>query len=141
MYDIALEEITLGKKQSHWMWYVFPQIRGLAKSRKAFVFGIADINEAADYLAHPILGPRLIACCKAILKHKNKSAQEILGGLDAMKLRSCMTLFAMTSEEVSVFHKVLQQFFGDEADPLTVELVTGQIIDGTPLKYQSNFIS
>ena len=105
------------------------------------MFGLVDISEATDYLAHPVLGPRLTLCCKAILKHKNKTAEEILGELDAMKLHSCMTIFAMTDKADSVFCKVLQQFFNGKADPLTVELVTGRIVDIAHLKYVSDFIS
>ena len=140
MYGIALRELNMGKKMSHWMWYIFPQIRGLAKSRKAFVFGIKDINEAKAYLAHPLLGPRLIDCCKAILKHKNKTAKEILGNIDAVKLRSSMTLFAAVSEENSLFHKVLEFFYDGETDPLTEGFISGRMLDTTPLKYLSDFI-
>lgn len=132
-----LAELTAGKKETHWMWYVFPQMRGLARSRKAFVFGIVDIEEARAYLAHPLLGSRLRVCSEKLLAHTNKTAVEIFGELDAMKLRSCMTLFAAASEECSVFHKVLQQFFGGKKDPLTEGLLSGRVVDVTPLKYQA----
>jgi len=135
MYERALQELREGKKKTHWMWYIFPQMRGLAKSRKSFLYGITSLDEAGDYLAHPVLGPRLTDCCEAILTHKGKSAEEILGELDAMKLRSCATLFSLVSNENSVFHRILEQFFKGQRDPITLGLAGGTILDMTYRKY------
>ena len=135
MYPVALEELKAGKKCGHWIWYTLPQIRGLARSRKAFVFGIPNAEYARQYLAHPILGPRLIQCCQTILTHKEKTARQILGDLDALKLRSCATLFAMVSREGSVFHQVLDQFYEGRKDPFTLGLVSGTILDMTYRKF------
>ena len=140
-YESVLTELKCGRKVSHWMWYVFPQLRGLARSRKAYVFGIADPDEARAYLNHPILGARLIACCEAVLAHTDKSATAIFGDVDAVKLRSSMTLFAIVSGENSAFGRVLRQFYQGNPDPMTVGLVTGRIIDATHLKYRAAFVS
>src|SRR3954465_14181433 len=93
-YDRALAEITRGRKQSHWMWYVFPQIEGLATSPTSRRFAIRSLAEAKAYLAHPVLGPRLVAIAEAAVRLENRSAAEIFGSPDDMKLRSCATLFA-----------------------------------------------
>ena len=123
MYETALEELEDGCKMSHWMWYIFPQLRGLGKSPMAWMYGIADEAEARAYLAHPVLGLRLKECCKAILRHEDQSAEDILGSIDAMKLRSCATLFAALSEEGSLFHQILDCFYNGTPDPLTLELL------------------
>lgn len=135
MYGIALQELRSGLKHHHWMWYIFPQLRGLARSRKAFVFGIVNLREARAYLAHPILGSRLITCCEAILTHADRPPEEILGALDAVKLRSCATLFSLVSEKDSVFHAVLDRFYDGKPDPLTLGLADGSIKDETYKKY------
>lgn len=124
VYEVALKELKDGKKTSHWMWYVFPQLRGLGKSNTSFIYGIINISEAKEYLAHPILGTRLKECCEAVLAHKEKTAEEIFGYIDDEKLRSCMTLFAYISEEDSVFHKVLESFFDSNCDEKTVNLIS-----------------
>ena len=121
MYAIALEEIKNGEKRSHWMWYIFPQIRGLGMSSMAHVYGIDGLDEAKAYLAHPTLSARLLEISEALLKHKKKNPEAIFGYTDAMKLRSSMTLFALVSEDDSVFHKVLQQFYNGEMDELTIK--------------------
>ena len=124
-YPIALQDIKKGKKRSHWMWYIFPQLRALGYSETALYYGIADIEEAKSYLAQPILSARLVACCEAILLHKDKSALRILGDIDAMKLKSSMTLFALASdEENSVFHQVLTQFYDGKMDAKTKEILS-----------------
>lgn len=135
MYECVLRELQAGRKEHCWMWYIFPQMRGLARSRTAFVFGLVDAEHARAYLAHPVLGPRLIACCEAILTHKDKTARDILGEVDAMKLRACATLFACISEENSVFHRILEQFFDGSRDLLTLGLISGTILDITPRKF------
>ena len=111
VYEKALAEIVKGKKRTHWMWFIFPQFRGLGQSEMSVFYGIKDVEEAKEYLAHPILGARLIEISTALLAHKDKSPIAIMGDIDAVKLRSSMTLFAMISEENSVFHQVLQQFY------------------------------
>ena len=111
VYEKALAEIVKGKKRTHWMWFIFPQFRGLGQSEMSVFYGIKDVEEAKEYLAHPILGARLIEISTALLAHKDKSPIAIMGDIDAVKLRSSMTLFAMISEENSVFDQVLQQFY------------------------------
>ena len=122
MYEIALEEIKNGEKQSHWMWYIFPQIRGLGMSSMAHIYGIDGLDEAKAYLDHPTLSVRLFEISEALLKHKKKRPEAIFGYTDAMKLRSSMTLFTLVSEDDSVFHKVLQAFYNGEMDELTIKL-------------------
>ena len=122
MYEIALEEIKNGEKQSHWMWYIFPQIRGLGMSSMAHIYGIDGLDEAKAYLDHPTLSVRLFEISEALLKHKKKKPEAIFGYTDAMKLRSSMTLFTLVSEDDSVFHKVLQAFYNGEMDELTIKL-------------------
>ena len=128
MYDIALTEIKNGEKESHYMWYIFPQLRGLGYSTMSYVYGIDGIDEAKAYLRHPILGVRLIEISEAILKHKEKTAEEILGEIDAVKLRSSMTLFASISPIGSVFHQVLECFFNGEMDDRTLNLIARKTI-------------
>ena len=123
MYEIALKEIRNGEKESHWMWYIFPQLRGLGRSSMAHVYGISGLEEAIAYLEHPWLSGRLYELCVALLHHKDKSAYEIFGDLDAMKLKSSMTLFALTSEDYTIFDQVLEQFFGGEMDEITVRII------------------
>ena len=123
VYATALNEIKQGKKRSHWMWYIFPQLRGLGISSMAYTYGIADIAEAKAYLVHPILSARLIKICEALLTLKNNDAEDIFGHIDAMKLRSSMTLFATASEDSSVFHRVLERFYNGEMDDATLELL------------------
>ena len=123
MYSTAMKEIQNGKKRSHWMWYIFPQLRGLGRSSMAHIYGISGIEEAQAYLEHPWLSGRLYELCVALLKHKDKSAIEIFGDLDEMKLKSSMTLFALTSEDYTIFDQVLEQFFDGEMDEVTVNLI------------------
>jgi uncharacterized protein (DUF1810 family) len=123
MYDIALEEIKNGEKCSHWMWYIFPQLRGLGYSYMSHVYGVDGLTEAREYLADPILSARLIEISEVLLAHKDKSAYDIFGDVDEMKLQSSMTLFALASDEDSIFHQVLDCFYNGEMDPITVEKV------------------
>lgn len=122
MYETALKEIKNGEKESHWMWYIFPQLRGLGKSRMAYAYGINGIEEAKAYLAHPVLSARLIEITEALLEHKDQDVEDILGDIDAMKLRSSMTLFALISEEVSTFQRVLDCFYDSKMDEQTIKL-------------------
>jgi uncharacterized protein (DUF1810 family) len=122
-YDRALAELAAGRKRSHWMWYVFPQLRGLGLSETAQRYGITGAAEAEAYLRHPVLGPRLAACAAAALAVEGRSAHEIFGSPDDVKLRSCATLFARVSPPGSVFHRLLDRFFDGEVDPRTVALL------------------
>lgn len=124
-YNVALREIKAGEKDSHWMWYIFPQLRGLGMSSQSNKYGISGIDEAKAYLAHPILAARLLEISEAILAHKDKSVYSILGDIDSAKLKSSMTLFALVSEEGSVFHRVLQCFYDGRMDELTLRLLNG----------------
>jgi uncharacterized protein (DUF1810 family) len=110
-YQQALTELRAGRKSSHWMWFVFPQIAGLGHSAMAQRYAISGLEEARRYLAHPVLGPRLVACAEAVLAHPERSAAQIFGGIDALKLRSSMTLFARADPDQPVFARVLAQFF------------------------------
>lgn len=123
MYATALQEIKNGEKESHWMWYIFPQLRGLGRSDMAYIYGINGIEEAKAYLEHPVLSARLIEISKALLEHKDELIEDILGDIDAMKLRSSMTLFASISEADSVFHKVLGCFYDGAPDEYTLKLI------------------
>jgi uncharacterized protein (DUF1810 family) len=123
-YNRALEEIAGGRKRSHWMWYIFPQFAGLGLSPTSRHYAIGSLDEAGAYLAHPILGPRLIECAEATLAVKGRSAHDIFGSPDDMKLRSSVTLFALVSPEHSVFHRVLEKYFGGRRDERTLDLVT-----------------
>ena len=125
MYPSVLKQIQNGKKTSHWMWYMFPQLRGLGTSTMAQIYGISGLGEAKAYLAHPVLSGRLYELCGELLKHKNKTALEIFGNIDEMKLKSSMTLFALTSEDYTIFDEVLEHFFGGEMDEVTVKLING----------------
>ena len=121
-YQNALSEITAGKKTSHWMWYIFPQLAGLGYSEMAKHFAIADIGEAQAYLNHPILGQRLIEISTALLQQKSNNATAIFGSPDDLKLRSCMTLFSIVKNADPIFEQVLEKFFDGEKDPLTLAL-------------------
>jgi uncharacterized protein (DUF1810 family) len=123
-YRDAIAELRAGRKRSHWMWYVFPQIAGLGRSPMAERYAIRSEDEARAYLAHPVLGPRLIECAEAILAIENRSAREIMGSPDDLKLRSCATLFAQISARGSVFHRILDKYYSSEPDSRTQELVT-----------------
>ena len=123
MYQVALKEIREGKKRSHWMWYIFPQLRGLGTSSMAHTYGISGLDEAKAYLEHPWLSGRLYELCVSLLQHKDKSAYDIFGDIDEMKLKSSMTLFALTSENYTIFDQVLEQFFEGEMDEVTVSLI------------------
>jgi uncharacterized protein (DUF1810 family) len=139
-YERALAELRAGRKASHWMWFVLPQIAGLGQSEMSRRYAIASLDEARAYLAHPVLGPRLIECAQALLEHQDKSAQEILGEIDAVKLRSSMTLFARAAElarpretgifpvsrglgDLDAFAEVLERYFEGVPDAATERLL------------------
>ena len=123
-YDQAVTELRRGRKRSHWMWFVFPQIAGLGRSPMAQAYAIADLAEARAYLAHPVLGPRLVECAEIVASHPGSTAEQIFGGIDAMKLRSSMTLFARADPDQPVFAAVLDQFFGGVQDEATTSRFT-----------------
>jgi uncharacterized protein (DUF1810 family) len=122
-YQTALSEIQSGRKQSHWIWYIFPQIQGLGLSGTSRFYAIGDIHEAKDYLAHRVLGPRLTEICSELLKLDTKNATEVFGHPDDMKVRSSMTLFAEADPANPVFRKVLDRFFNGEKDQKTIEIL------------------
>jgi uncharacterized protein (DUF1810 family) len=124
-YDRALAELRAGRKRSHWMWYVFPQFAGLGFSPTSQRYAIRSAAEAEAYLRHPVLGPRLVECCEAVLGVTGRSAHDIFGSPDDLKLRSCATLFAAVSAPGSVFQRVLDQYFGGERDERTLRLLGG----------------
>lgn len=125
-YEQALAEIRGGRKRSHWMWYIFPQVEGLGFSSTSRFYAIRSIAEAKAYLEHPLLGPRLVECAEAALGVEGKSAREIFGAPDDMKLRSSATLFAQVSPPGSVFARLLERFYGGEPDPETLRLLGEQ---------------
>ena len=119
----AMAELRGGRKRTHWMWFVFPQLRGLGHSQMAWHFGIASRDEAAAFLAHPVLGPRLRECVEAVLAVRGRTAHEIFGSPDDLKLRSCLTLFAEVAGGDSVFDRALRQYFAGQPDPATLDLL------------------
>jgi uncharacterized protein (DUF1810 family) len=122
-YARALAEIRAGRKRSHWMWYIFPQYDGLGFSSTSRRYAIKSVAEAEAYLRHPVLGPRLVECTEALLHLEGKSASEVFGSPDDMKLRSCATLFARVSPAGSVFERLLQKFFPAGPDGETLRLL------------------
>lgn len=122
-YADALDELRGGRKQSHWMWFVLPQLRGLGRSPMAECYGLDGAAEAAAYLAHPLLGPRLLECVRAMLAHQGHEAAEVLGSIDALKFRSCLTLFAAVAPEVPEFSAALRQFYAGQPDAATLRLL------------------
>lgn len=122
-YQQALSEIRSGRKSSHWMWFVFPQVQGLGASTISRRFGISGLGEARAYLSHPTLGPRLVEIAEAVLDVGATSAHDIFGSPDDMKLKSCATLFATISPPGSVFERVLSQYFDGERDQRTLQLL------------------
>jgi uncharacterized protein (DUF1810 family) len=122
-YDLALRELRAGRKRSHWMWFIFPQFAGLGSSTMAQRFAIGSVAEAEAYLAHPVLGPRLVKCCEAVLGVVGRTAYEIMGTPDDLKLRSCATLFAHLAPAGSVFERVLDKYYEGKPDQRTLELM------------------
>jgi len=127
-YQRVLEELAAGEKTSHWMWFIFPQLRGLGMSSTARRFGLSGLEEARAYLAHPLLGARLRECTRLVLAVQGRSAHEIFGSPDDLKLRSCLTLFAQAAApspapDTRVFGEALAKYYGGEPDPRTLELL------------------
>ena len=123
VYDQALAEIRAGQKRSHWIWYVFPQIDGLGFSSMSKRYAIKSVDEAKAYLAHPVLGKRLVEICEAALAVEGKSAYDIFGSPDDMKLKSCATLFGNVTPPDSVFERLLDKYFKGERDGKTLKLI------------------
>jgi uncharacterized protein (DUF1810 family) len=123
VYDTVRAELRQGAKRSHWMWFIFPQIRGLGSSPTAVHFAIASGAEAAAYLKHPVLGSRLVECTRLVLGVKNRGSEQIFGEIDSMKFRSSMTLFAAVTVKETAFEEALQKYFEGEEDASTLELL------------------
>ena len=121
MYEQVLSELKNGAKVSHWMWFIFPQIKGLGRSPTAIEFAISSREEARAYLHHPLLGPRLKECTRLVLLTEGRSIEQIFGSPDNMKFRSCMTLFAQVSGDDDIFTRVLQKYFQGVPDQLTLD--------------------
>ena len=124
VYETALEELRGGAKTGHWMWFIFPQIAGLGRSEVSRYYAIGSLDEARAYLAHPVLGPRLRECARTLLAVEGRSAERILGGIDALKLRSSMTLFLRASPAEPVFRQVLERYYGGRTDEATDALLS-----------------
>ena len=122
-YERALAELRSGRKRSHWMWYIFPQLAGLGRSATSRHYAIRNADEAKAYLAHLLLGPRLIECATAVVEIENRSAYEIFGSPDDLKLHSSATLFARVSPPRSVFSRLLAKYFGGREDEQTLRLL------------------
>jgi uncharacterized protein (DUF1810 family) len=122
-YLEATDELRRGRKVSHWMWFVFPQIAGLGRSPTAQRYAIGSLDEARAYLAHPVLGPRLTECASVLAGQSGRTAEDIFGGVDAVKLRSSMTLFHRAAPAEPAFRQVLDQYFGGVPDPATLEKI------------------
>ena len=123
VFQNVIRELQAGAKRSHWMWFIFPQIAGLGHSRTARFYAIKTISEAKEYMAHPVLGMRFIACTQILITHDGISAIDIFGDTDAMKLQSSMTLFAHVTEPNSVFQQTLDKYFDGELDRRTLDLI------------------
>ena len=123
-FNVALIEINTGKKTSHWMWYIFPQLRGLGASELSYQYGIEDLEEAREYLNHEVLGPRLKEIVGELLKLETNNAVEIFGRTDSMKLCSCLTLFSIVSDlDYNLFQKALDKHFNGQLDDKTLKLL------------------
>jgi uncharacterized protein (DUF1810 family) len=123
VYPQVLAELSAGRKRGHWIWFIFPQMKGLGRSSQSEFYGIGSLDEAAAYARHPLLGPRLVECTKLINQVEGRTIREILGPPDDLKFRSSMTLFARAAEGKVVFNEALNKYFNAEADSLTLKLL------------------
>lgn len=123
VYAAALAELEAGRKRGHWMWFVLPQLRGLGSSPMARAYGIGSLDEARAYLAHPVLGPRLHACVAALQRHRGRDIVDILGPVDALKYRSCLTLFSLATPGEAPFAGALHAFYGGDPCARTLALL------------------
>jgi uncharacterized protein (DUF1810 family) len=121
VYEHVRVELRNGQKQGHWMWFIFPQLRGLGHSEMAAMYGISSREEAEAYWKHPVLGPRLAECTRLVNQVEGRSIHQIFGSPDDLKFRSSMTLFALVASENPTFRNALKKYFGGELDPLTVQ--------------------
>ncbi len=126
VYPQVCAELSAGRKQSHWMWFIFPQIKGLGHSALAVMFAISGRREAQAYLKHPVLGPRLRECTALVLAVEGRTIHDIFGAPDDLKFRSCMTLFAEVASDEHLFEDALQKYFAGERDPLTDQALTAE---------------
>ncbi len=126
VYDAVLDELRVGEKRSHWMWYIFPQITGLGHSGTAQTFAISSLDEAQAYLQHPVLGPRLRECTQLVLNVNGRSAEQIFGYPDNLKFRSCLTLFVTATTDNKIFKDALVKYFEGKPDQLTLDLLAHQ---------------
>lgn len=122
-YDTVLAELRSGRKSSHWIWFIFPQIKGLGRSGMAQQFAIGSLDEAKAYLQHPVLGPRLRACTQLVLDVNGRSAEEIFGYPDYLKFRSCMTLFMAAATDNALFKDALLKYFDGQHDQMTLDIL------------------
>ena len=122
-YEGAMLELTRGRKESHWVWYIFPQIEGLGKSDIAKLYSVKSLEEGRAYLEHPVLGPRIIHACEVLLNLKDKSMVEVMGFPDNLKLHSSMTLFEAVSDANSIFTEIIEVYFDDERDKSSLEII------------------
>jgi uncharacterized protein (DUF1810 family) len=125
VYEQVRRELKVGRKESHWMWFIFPQIAGLGQSPMSIRFAIASLGEAEAYLAHPVLGARLRECAQLTLDVEGKTARDIFGGIDEMKFRSSMTLFARAAPDDGIFQRCIDKYFVGAPDPATLAKVSG----------------
>lgn len=123
VWPAPLDEIRAGRKESHWMWFVFPQMRGLGRSPAAHHYGLEGLAEARAFLAHPVLGPRLIEIAQAMLAHRGTAPEAVLGPVDALKLRSCATLFRAAGDREEIFGDLLKAFYGGQACKATCKMI------------------
>jgi uncharacterized protein (DUF1810 family) len=121
VFSGVIEELKHGSKRGHWMWFIFPQLKNLGRTAQSNFFGIASLQEAAAYLQHSVLGPRLKQCTQLVNAVEGRSAEDVFGQIDAMKFRSSMTLFAQATPDNQIFIDALQKYFAGEFDPLTIE--------------------
>src|SRR5579871_5427813 len=129
-YDAALAELERGRKDSHWMWFIFPQLLGLGGSWMAKLYGITSLDEARAYLAHEVLGPRLIACTVTAAAVEGRSAEEIFGHPDVLKFQSSLTLFAEAAPQLDVFRAALEKFYAGERDERSIAMLGAAWVDG-----------
>jgi uncharacterized protein (DUF1810 family) len=123
VYAQVTAELAAGAKTSHWMWFIFPQLKGLGRSSTARHYGIGSLDEARAYARHPVLGARLRECCRLLTGVRGRSALQIFGSVDALKLRSCLTLFERAAPDEPLFAELLRSYCGGERDPATVQLL------------------
>ncbi len=123
VFDNVLTELKHGRKYGHWIWFIFPQLKGLGLSPTSEFYGISSLDEAKAYMQHPVLGPRLLQCTELVIAIQGSNVEEIFGEIDAMKFRSCMTLFAAADPKQRTFSRALEKYFAGEGDRLTINYV------------------